>query len=114
MTDTSVDLEQVRSTAQLIRDIAEGDLTALINAHPELLEEYRKEASANTLDGAPAGIYLDTAAVLESGLHDASTKIQAVKKDLLNIAEKMEEHARGVESDEAESAQRLHASSANL
>lgn len=100
--ETSVDLGQLRATAQQLRDIANSDVAAFLNDHSGVVETYRQEASVNTLDGAPAGIYADTAAALEAGVHDAMTKGKALQADLLRLAESIEAHARGVESDEAD------------
>lgn len=102
MVDTSVDLGQLRATVQKLRDIADSEVTSFLSEQSGLVETYRREASVNTLDGAPAGIYADTAAALESGTHDAQTKGQAVKAELLRLAAVLEEHLRGVESDEAD------------
>ncbi|MBU8820334.1 hypothetical protein KL864_31120 [Mycolicibacterium goodii] len=102
MVDTSVDLEQLRATARRLRDIADSEVAAFLGEHTELVKTYRSEASLHTLDGAPAGIYADTAAALESGVRDARTKGEAIKAELLRLAEALEEHARGVESDEAD------------
>ncbi|ASL18387.1 hypothetical protein [Mycobacterium intracellulare] len=107
MTDTSVDLEQLRGVSRQLRAIAEGDLSALINDHSELLKTYRGDASANTVDGAPAGIYADTVAVLESGVHDVSTKFQAMKAELLKLADHMDAHAQGVDNDESDASQKF-------
>lgn len=103
MVDTSVDLGQLRATVQKLRDIADSEVTEFLGEQDDLLKTYRREASLNTLDGAPAGIYADTASALEAGVHDAHTKGQAVKAELLRLANALEEHARGVDEDEADS-----------
>ncbi|MEE3755332.1 hypothetical protein [Mycobacterium intracellulare] len=103
MVNTSVDLGQLRATAQQLRDIANNDLTTFIHDQSGLVDSYRQDASANTLDGAPAGIFADTAAALEAGFHDAATKATAIKTELLHVADALEKHAHGVESDEADS-----------
>lgn len=102
MADTSIDLRQVRATAQQLRDIADSELAEFIKGQSSVSETYRQEAAINTLDGAPAGIYQDTLAVLDAGVQDAATKGQAIKTALHSLADDMEEHARGVESDEAD------------
>lgn len=103
MVNTSIDLGQLRATAQQLRDIANNDLTAFIHGQSGAVDSYRQDASVNTLDGAPAGIFADTAAALEEGFHDAATKATAIKTELLRVADELENHARGVESDEADS-----------
>lgn len=107
MVDTKVDLGQLRAVAQQLRDIANSDLAAFIHDHSGLVDTYRQEASANTLDGSPAGIYADTMTVLEAGVHDIMAKSGAMKSELLRMADALEEHARGVESDEADSSMRF-------
>jgi hypothetical protein len=103
MVNTKVDLGQLRAVAQQLRDIANSDLSEFIHDHSGLVDTYRQEASINTLDGAPAGIYADTATVLETGVHDIMTKSGAMKSELLHMADALDAHARGVESDEANS-----------
>lgn len=107
MVDTKVDLGQFRATAQQLREIANVDLTAFIHDHSGLTDTYRQEAAANTLDGAPAGIFADTTAVLEAGVHEVMTKGQAVKSELLRLADWLEGHVKGVESDEADASMKF-------
>lgn len=104
MVNTSTNPEQLRATAQQLRDIANNDLTAFIHDQSGAVDSYRQDASVNTLDGAPAGIFADTVAVLEEGFHDAATKATAIKTELLRVADELENHSRGVESDEADAA----------
>ena len=104
MVDTSVDLAQLRGTAQQLRDIADSDMTEFINSHSKALELYRQESSVNTVDGAPAGIFQDTVEVLDSGVRDVVKKAEAMKAGLIRLAEQLEAHADGVESDEADAA----------
>ena len=107
MVDTSVDLGQLRSTAQQLRNIAESEVAAFAEEQSQLVQTYRAEASTHTLDGMPAGIYADTVATLDAGAREAATKSQTLKTILLRLADAIDEHARGVESDEADSSMRL-------
>ena len=107
MVDTKVDLGQMRATAQQLREIANGDLTAFIHDHSSVTDTYRQEAAVNTLDGAPAGIFADTVAVLETGVHEVVTKSQAMKSELLRVADWLDAHVKGVESDEADASMKF-------
>ena len=55
------------------------------------------------LDGfAPAGIYQDTVAVVDAGMQDSMTKGRSIKAALHSLADDIEDHVRGVRSDEAD------------
>lgn len=102
MPDTSVDLTQMQATAQQLRDIADTQLAAFLKEQSSLSETYRAEAAVNTLDGAPAGIYQDTVAVVDAGMQDSMTKGRSIKAALHSLADDIEDHVRGVRSDEAD------------
>lgn len=107
MTDTSVDTGQLKQTVAQLRDIAENKVEEFAAALREVPRTYQEEAAANVEAGVPAGVFRATVDVLESGVADSVSKTSALKAMLLRLADQLEGHAGGVESDEADSAQQL-------